>query len=115
MAVSRDLLMSPFWQKRQARLQPAVPKESTGVPWKEVVERLLLDGIDAEAAGAPPGGEDDRIALTRPHEARAALPFAQAAVPGTDVALQAPIGQGVEVPRRNDIVDSALHFAPPER
>ena len=29
---SRDLLMSQFWQNLQERLQPAVPKESMGVP-----------------------------------------------------------------------------------
>ena len=34
-SISRDLLMSQFWQKRQARLQPAVPKESTGVPGRK--------------------------------------------------------------------------------
>ena len=31
-SISLDLEMSQFWQKRQARLQPAVPNESTGVP-----------------------------------------------------------------------------------
>jgi hypothetical protein len=29
---SRDLLMSQFWQNLQERLQPAVPKDSIGVP-----------------------------------------------------------------------------------
>ena len=55
--------MSQFWQNRQARLQPAVPNDSTGVPGQEVVERLLLDGIDAEAAGAAVRGQHD---LRRP-------------------------------------------------
>ena len=32
---SRDLLMSQFWQKLQARLQPAVPKDRTGVPGRK--------------------------------------------------------------------------------
>jgi hypothetical protein len=27
--------MSQFWQKRQARLQPAVPKDRTGVPGRK--------------------------------------------------------------------------------
>ena len=31
-STSLDLEMSQFWQNRQARLQPAVPNESTGVP-----------------------------------------------------------------------------------
>ena len=30
-----DLEMSQFWQKRQARLQPAVPNESTDVPGRK--------------------------------------------------------------------------------
>lgn len=34
-SVSRDLLMSQFWQKRHPRLQPAVPKDSTGVPGRK--------------------------------------------------------------------------------
>ena len=34
-SISRDLLMSQFWQNLQARLQPAVPKERTGVPGRK--------------------------------------------------------------------------------
>ena len=34
-SISLDLLMSQFWQKRQARLHPAVPKESTEVPGRK--------------------------------------------------------------------------------
>jgi hypothetical protein len=33
--ISRLLEMSQFWQNLQARLQPAVPKESTGVPGRK--------------------------------------------------------------------------------
>ena len=32
---SRDFVMSQFWQNLQARLQPAVPKDSTGVPGRK--------------------------------------------------------------------------------
>jgi hypothetical protein len=32
---SRDFEMSQFWQKRQARLHPAVPKDNTEVPGKK--------------------------------------------------------------------------------
>ena len=35
MSTSFDLEMSQFWQKRQARLQPAVPNDSTGVPGRK--------------------------------------------------------------------------------
>jgi hypothetical protein len=34
-SISRDLLMSQFWQNLQARLQPAVPNDSTGVPGRK--------------------------------------------------------------------------------
>ncbi len=34
-SISRDFEMSQFWQKRQARLQPAVPKDSTDVPGRK--------------------------------------------------------------------------------
>ncbi|GBC86309.1 hypothetical protein HRbin12_00296 [bacterium HR12] len=34
-STSRDLEMSQFWQKRQPRLHPAVPNDSTGVPGRK--------------------------------------------------------------------------------
>ena len=34
-SISRLFVMSWFWQKLQARLQPAVPNESTGVPGRK--------------------------------------------------------------------------------
>ena len=34
-SISRDLLMSQFWQNLQARLQPAVPNDSTDVPGRK--------------------------------------------------------------------------------
>src|SRR5919204_4511039 len=34
-SISRDLEMSQFWQKRQERLQPAVPNESTDDPGRK--------------------------------------------------------------------------------
>ena len=34
-SISFDFEMSQFWQKRQARLQPAVPNESTDVPGRK--------------------------------------------------------------------------------
>src|ERR687884_1857861 len=33
--ISRDLEMSQFWQKRQARLHPAVPNDSTDEPGRK--------------------------------------------------------------------------------
>ncbi len=34
-SVWRDFEMSQFWQKLQARLQPAVPNDRTGVPGRK--------------------------------------------------------------------------------
>ena len=34
-SMSRDFEMSQFWQNLQARLQPAVPNESTAVPGRK--------------------------------------------------------------------------------
>ena len=34
-SISRDLEMSQFWQNLHARLQPAVPNDSTGVPGRK--------------------------------------------------------------------------------
>ncbi len=34
-SISRDLEISQFWQNLQARLQPAVPKDSTEVPGRK--------------------------------------------------------------------------------
>ena len=48
-SISRDFEMSQFWQNLHARLQPAVPNENTDEPGIEMVERLLLDRVDAEA------------------------------------------------------------------
>jgi hypothetical protein len=64
---------------------------------EEVVERLLLDRIDAEAARPAPGLQDDLVVLTGAHEAEPALSFEQLAEPGTDVALDAPVFQGMPV------------------
>ena len=34
-SISRDLLISQFWQNLQAKLQPAVPNDSTEVPGRK--------------------------------------------------------------------------------
>src|SRR5947208_2786418 len=43
-SISRDLEMSQFWQNRQARLQPAVPKDNTGVPGKKWLSGFFSTG-----------------------------------------------------------------------
>ena len=63
----------------------------------EMVERLLLDWVDAEARGAPVGGEHNLIIGAAAHETCAALSFVQFAVARAQVALDAPVIQQVPV------------------
>src|SRR5467141_933909 len=64
---------------------------------EEVVERLLLDRVHAEAAGAAVRSEHHPIAFARADEAEPALPLMERAVPGADVALDPPVGQAMKV------------------
>ena len=72
-STSRDLEMSQFWQNLQPRLQPAVPNDRTRGAGKKVIERLLLDRIDAEAGAATVGGQDHLAVEVLTHEAEAAI------------------------------------------
>jgi hypothetical protein len=67
-----------------------------------VVQRLLLDWIDAEAARAPVRRQHDLLALASADEAQAALAVAQRAPARADVALQPTILDAVPVPRGDD-------------
>ena len=64
---------------------------------EEVIERLLLDGIDAVAAGATVCGQDDGAVMVRPNEAEAPLAGPELARPRADVALDPTIIKGVPV------------------
>ena len=61
--------------------------------WQKMVERLLLDRIDAKAGGAPVGRKQNLIVLPRAHEAQAALPLMQLAIARAYVALDTAILQ----------------------
>ena len=74
-----------------------------------MVEGFLLDGIDAEATGAAIRGENDLSALARSHKTQPTLTIAQAALPGTQVALDATIVQPVPVPGGYDGTHRILH------
>jgi hypothetical protein len=43
-SISRDLEMSQFWQNLQARLQPAVPNESTALPGRKWLSGFFSTG-----------------------------------------------------------------------
>jgi len=80
----------------------------------EVVERLLLDRVDAEARGAAVGGQDDPVALAGAHEAQAPLALMEPAGPRADVALDPPVGKAGP-PRGGEGIGGGshhLHCAP---
>ena len=62
-----------------------------------MVERLLLDRVDAEAAGAAVREELDAAVFAAAHETQAALAFVQLARARTHVALHAAIVERVPV------------------
>jgi hypothetical protein len=75
----------------------------------KVVERLLLDRVDAETRGSAVGGEHHAALLHLAHEAKAALPLVQLAITRAQVALHAPVGQRVPPAARISFVHS-FHF-----
>ena len=83
--------MSQFWQNLHARLQPAVPNDSTLVPGIEVVERLLLDRIDAEARRPAVRREHHRVAARAGARSRCRADRRRAAVARAQVALDATV------------------------
>ena len=87
MSISRDLEMSQFWQNLQARLQPAVPNDSTARAGQEVVERLLLHRVDAEPARPAVRREHDLVVHAAADEAQPALALVQPAGARAHVAL----------------------------
>src|SRR5262249_21938110 len=78
------------------------PEGQHGRTRQEVIERLLLDGINAKAAGAAVRGQHDLPVLACPHEAEAALPFVELAQARAQVTLDAPVFESVPVAGRND-------------
>jgi hypothetical protein len=77
---------------------------------QEVIERLLLDRIDAKTGRAPIGRKYDLIALPRAHEAQAALAFVQFAIARADIALDATILQRVPI-APGCTADGLIHVA----
>ena len=78
----------------------------------EMVERLLLDGIDAETGTSPVGGEHHSAICHAAYEAGAALSFVQLAVARTEVTLDTAIVQHVPESGRMTFVnaDGFIHF-----
>jgi len=62
-----------------------------------MIEWLFLDRIDAEAARAAVGGQDDLVIASAAHETQAALAVTQFAKTRAQVALQSTIVESVPV------------------
>src|SRR5262249_5655661 len=76
---------------------------------EKVIERLLLDRIDAKAGGAAIRGEQDLVVLARAHEAEAALAFVQLAIARAQVALEAAVLQSMPVAARHALDARVIH------
>src|SRR5439155_951381 len=78
-----------------------------GCARQKVVQRLLLDRIDAETARPPVRREHDLIALTRADEAEPALALAELARSRADVALEPSVVAPVPVLRGDRRIQTA--------
>src|SRR5262249_42740559 len=92
----------PVLAKPAAEVAAGRAKGEHRRPWQKVIERLLLDGIDAKATGAAVRGQHDLSVLASPYEAEAALAFVELAKTRAQVALGAPVLQPAPVACRND-------------
>src|SRR5687767_14913057 len=76
--------------------------------WQVVVERLLLDRIEAEPGGPPVGGQHDLVVLATAHEAQPALALVELAQPRAHIALNAAIPEPMPIAAGNAL--QALGF-----
>ena len=65
-----------------------------------MIQWLFLNRVDAKPAGAAIGGQHHRITHPLAHEAQPLLPCMQLAFAWTQIALDAPIRQGMPPLRR---------------
>jgi hypothetical protein len=70
-----------------------------------MVERLLLDRVDTEPAGATVGRGHHLIALPGAHEAQAPLALLEMAVARAQIALNAPVIPQVPIASRYSVFD----------
>jgi hypothetical protein len=78
-----------------------------------MIERLLLDRVDAISARASIGCEDHLIVLARTDKTETALPLMELAVTRAHVALHAAVFQPMPILRGNDGGIRETHVLPP--
>ena len=76
---------------------------------QEVIQRLLLDRIDAKSAGSPVGRQDDLTAFAGAHETEAPLALLQFAKARTQIALDTPVVEAMPVFGRDDCLIACVH------
>src|SRR4051794_10425551 len=81
----------PVLTESAAEVTPSGAKRQHAAAWVEVVERLLLDGVDAEAGRAPVARQDDAAIARLPHKTKAALALMQLTEARAKVALEAAV------------------------
>src|SRR5262249_53089738 len=62
-----------------------------------MVERFFLDRINTKSGRTSVSGEHDLLVLPSAHKAEPALAFVQLAIARTNIALDAPIRQGMPI------------------
>jgi hypothetical protein len=88
--------------KFTGQIAPGRPEGQHARARQEMIERLLLDRIDTEAARAPIGEELDLSAFGPANEAQSTLALVQLARSRADIALHPAIVQRVPVLRLDD-------------
>src|SRR5262249_42348568 len=87
----------PVLTEAARQVAPGGPEREHRASRQEVIERLLLDRVDAEAARAPVAREHDLAVLAGADEAEAALALPQLAGARADVALDPAVVEAVPV------------------
>src|SRR6185369_5135476 len=85
----------PVLAELAGKVATCSPERQHAGAGEEMVERLLLYGIEAEAGAAAVRGEHHPVAGALAHEAHAALPVVQPAVARAQIALDAAVVQTV--------------------
>ena len=87
----------PILAELAGQIAAGCPERQYRGAGQKMIERLLLYGVNAEAAGTPVGCQHDLATLTGADKAQAALAVFEPAGPGAHVTLHAAIGQDVPV------------------
>src|SRR4029077_12085867 len=83
----------PVLTKPAAKVASGCAEGKHARAWQKMVQRLLLNRIDAEPAAPTVRGQHDSIAHALPNETESALSFVQLAKTRTYPAFDTPIGQ----------------------